>query len=138
MSLVRINKAPSRRELAWFGVFWLIFFVGAGVVFCSRDGSPGRAVAAWLVAVLVPVIGWLVPAFMRIVYLGMSWLTFPIGYCVSYAVMAVVYYLVLTPVGWVMRLLGHDPLHRRFDARAQSYWVPRERDESIDRYFRQW
>jgi hypothetical protein len=38
-------------------------------------------------------------------------------------ILAVVYFLVLTPIGVIKRLSGWDPLHRRESARA-SYWRP--------------
>ncbi|MBB5120587.1 hypothetical protein [Streptomyces eurocidicus] len=34
-----------------------------------------------------------------------------------------VYYLVVTPVGLVSRRL-RDPLARRWDPRARTYWIP--------------
>ncbi len=37
--------------------------------------------------------------------------------------LALVYFLVLVPAGLVQRVLG-DPLHRRPDRRARSYWTP--------------
>jgi len=37
--------------------------------------------------------------------------------------LALLYYLVITPVGLVSRLV-RDPLRRRWDSRADSYWVP--------------
>jgi len=138
MSLIRLNKTPSRRELALFGLLWLIFFAIGGIVLFRRDAPLILAVAAWAAAVLVPAVGWLVPAWMRIVYLGMSLVTFPIGLVVSYLLMAAIYYLLLTPVGLLMRMAGRDPMNRQFDARADSYWTAREADEGIDRYFRQW
>lgn len=30
------------------------------------------------------------------------------------------YFLVITPLGWLMALI-HDPLHRRWDPKADSY-----------------
>lgn len=35
--------------------------------------------------------------------------------------LAIAYYAVITPVGLIVRLV-HDPLRRRWDARAASYW----------------
>jgi hypothetical protein len=35
--------------------------------------------------------------------------------------LSVIYFLVVTPVGWASRLI-HDPLSRRRDRRARSYW----------------
>lgn len=46
--------------------------------------------------------------------------------------MAVVFFGVLTPVALVMRLSGRDPLRRRFDRDAASYWLAR--DSRPDRY----
>ena len=48
---------------------------------------------------------------------------FPIGWVVSHALMAAIYYLVITPMAVAMRLLGRDPLDRRFDRDATTYWV---------------
>lgn len=36
--------------------------------------------------------------------------------------LAAIYYLVVTPIGLVSRLI-HDPLSRRWNRGAQSYWI---------------
>lgn len=41
------------------------------------------------------------------------------------AVLTLVYYLIVTPLGLVLRLL-RDPLARRLDRRAGTYWVAPE------------
>jgi len=38
-------------------------------------------------------------------------------------VMAVVYFVVITPVAFIMRVAGRDPMTRRFDANAKSYRI---------------
>ena len=48
-----------------------------------------------------------------------------------------IYYLVLTPVGLLLRIRGYDPLNRKFQPRADTYWVERETSVDTDRYFRQ-
>ena len=89
------------------------------------------------IAVTVPMIGWIVPKFMRIVYVGLAYAAFPIGFVVSYLMMVVVYYLVLTPIGLMMRLFGYDPMSCRNHESAETYWCPREQEKSLDTYFRQ-
>ena len=87
---------------------------------------------------MVPAIGWLAPWFMRLVFLGMSYAAWPIGFVVSHVVLAMVYYLVMTPIGLAMRVFGYDPMTRRGDLAKKSYWV--ERDSGTrgpDSYFRQ-
>lgn len=137
MSLIRINKNPSRRELALFGLIWLVFFGVVGGIAWGKSESASVASAIWAMAVVVPAVGWIVPSLMRIVYLGMCYASFPIGFVVSHVILAIVYYLVMTPIGLLMRMFGHDPMQRRFDRDAKTYWIPREQPEQIERYFRQ-
>ena len=39
--------------------------------------------------------------------------------------MGLLFYLVVTPTGLVMRMLGKDLLRLRFDPQAKSYWIER-------------
>ena len=45
---------------------------------------------------------------------------------VNPVVMAIMFFVVLTPLAIVMRLAGKDPLRRNFDRGASSYWIARE------------
>jgi len=56
-----------------------------------------------------------------------GWMAFAaaLGYVNSRVVLFLVYYLVVTPLGVILRLTGHDPLSRRAP-RRESYWIPRE------------
>jgi len=45
---------------------------------------------------------------------------------VSPIVLGVMFFLVVTPIGVLMRWLGKDPLRLKFDRAAESYWIPRE------------
>jgi hypothetical protein len=40
-------------------------------------------------------------------------------------VLGVMFYGVITPFGLAMRWAGRDPLRKRFDPLAQSYWIER-------------
>jgi hypothetical protein len=45
---------------------------------------------------------------------------------VSPVVLAIVYYGCITPIGWLMRCTGKDPLRLRFEPERKSYWISRE------------
>jgi hypothetical protein len=132
-----IERHPSPRQLATFGLTWLVFFSIWGAVAWWKMGASWAAGACWSLAVVVPALGLVAPGLLRIVYLGMVYATLPIGLVVSYVILAATYYLVLTPIGLGLRLFGYDPMHRRFDRKAKTYWVPREQDADTDRVFRQ-
>jgi ABC-type uncharacterized transport system permease subunit len=138
VDIVTINRDPSPSQLRQFGFVWLGFMTLFGGLAWFRLESPTTALILWVMAVVVPVVGWLVPRFMRLVFVGMSIAAWPIGFVVSHVVLALVYYLVLTPIGLVMRALGYDPMSRRIDRDGGSRWVERAPDQGgPGRYFRQ-
>lgn len=137
MSLIRIQRDPSPRQLRGFGLVWLLFFGAVAYLLWRRTGSAAAGGAVAALAALVPAAGLFWPEVLRWAFLGLSWAAFPIGFVVSHLVLALVYFVVLTPIGLAMRLAGRDPMHRRFEPEAESYWVRHEKPESSDRYLRQ-
>ncbi|MHC4975440.1 MAG: SxtJ family membrane protein [Planctomycetota bacterium] len=61
----------------------------------------------------------------------------PIGWTVSTVLLALVYFLVITPIGLMLRLFGHDPMQRGFERGRGSYWAERPQAPETRRYFRQ-
>ncbi len=137
MSLVTVNRHPTRRQLNQFGFIWLGFMAFFGAMAWFKFSAPPVAVVLGMSAVVIPVIGWVFPAFMRVVFVGMSFAAWPIGFVVSHVVLALVYYLVVTPIGLVMRVVGYDPMSRRSAVDGASRWVQRDVDRNADSYFRQ-
>ena len=77
------------------------------------------------------------PGFGRHVYVGWMQAALPIGWTVSHLVLAIAYYLVLTPAGLIMRLCGHDPMQRNFESEVETYWSKHNPIDDTARYFRQ-
>ena len=136
MPLIRINRKPSGRQLAVFGIAWLVVLGLAGWASWAK-GRHGAADGLWAAAAGVPLAGLLLPAFLRWVYLALSYATYPVGYVVSYVVLAAAYFLALAPIGLTMRLFGHDPLFRKPDPKATSYWKARGPAKPAAEYFNQ-
>jgi len=134
MAMIEINKNPSRKELLWFGLLFLLFFGIIGALSYWKFQAPYWI---WSVAAAVACIFFIFPPVRRPLYLGWVYAAYPIGLVVSYLVMVAIYYLVVTPIGLVMRLAGRDSLNRSFDAEARTYWSIRESSSDQARYFRQ-
>lgn len=45
---------------------------------------------------------------------------------VSPIILGLIFFACITPIGFLMRLFGQDPLRRRFEPAAESYWLRRE------------
>jgi hypothetical protein len=45
---------------------------------------------------------------------------------ISPIVLGVVFFACIAPIGWLMRLVGKDPLRLRFEPDAETYWIARQ------------
>jgi hypothetical protein len=135
MALFQPNLSPRDRDLRWFAGLWFPAFWGAVGLFLRRHEAPDVASAVWALALVLAVAGLVIPATIRPVYRLMLLVTFPIGWVMSHVILGAAYFLVITPIGYVLRCF-HDPMRRKIERGAQSYWVectPARRDQ----YFRQ-
>lgn len=94
----------------------------------------GVCVAAGLLGALSI---WAAPALGRALYAGWMEAAAPIGWTITRLILGAVYYLVLTPIGLLMRLFGKDPMNRNLDRTAATYWCERRGATEARRYFRQ-
>lgn len=87
----------------------------------------GRDAASWICAALgvaLVVAGLFVPAAARVFHAVWMRLAHALGWVNSRILLALLFYLVITPMGLVQRLAGRDALRRR-GQRSSSYWIPR-------------
>jgi hypothetical protein len=94
----------------------------------------------WAIGALGPVLFLAEFAGLRVVSLTafrvLILVTFPIGLVVFPVLIAVLYYGVFTPIGFVMRLLGRDVMKGAFDPKQASYWHERGQERPAASYFK--
>ena len=66
---------------------------------------------------------------LRPVYVGWMTFAFVLGWVNTRLILGLFFYLILTPVGLIMRLLGRDPMQRKLEKDAATYWVTRSGEE---------
>lgn len=137
MALVDINWNPSSKELRVFSLLLIAFGAIVAAVLYGRFESQTPSAVVLLLTSIIGLVGLAAPLLIRPVYVVWMGLAFPIGWTVSHVMMLAVYYLVLTPIGLAMRLCGRDPMQRRIDLEAKTYWLPRSNRSDLKSYFRQ-
>jgi hypothetical protein len=113
-------KGPSDRSFGWvFTVFFSL--IGAWPVFFGR---PARWWAL-AIAALVLVFTLVRPSLLRPA--NRAWMKFGLllSRITNPIVTALLFYLVFTPIGLLMRMLGKDLLRLRPEPQAASYWIER-------------
>jgi hypothetical protein len=138
MSLVEINWNIDKKELRKFGLIAVVVLGTAGIILHFVLGVAGiwalMLAGAGLCICLISLVS---TKAARTIYLGMTLAALPIGFVVSILLMGIFYFLVLTPVGLVFKLMGRDLLNRRFLPNAATYWSPRQNTSDKERYFHQ-
>jgi hypothetical protein len=121
-SLQRPEQAQGSSDRAFGFVFALAFVaIGAYPWFfggAARTWALGAGVAFATAALVVP--GLLGPANRLWALLGKV-----LHKVMSPLVLGAMFFLVVTPMGIVMRWLGKDPLRLRFEPELPSYWLDR-------------
>jgi multisubunit Na+/H+ antiporter MnhG subunit len=135
MALIEIRWQPAKRELRQFGGLLTLLFCGLAI----WNYTAGMTLLAGYGALmlLVALVTWLKPGWLRPVYVTWMFLAFPVGWVVSHLILAGLFYLLMTPVGYLMAWSKYDPLRRRWDSSSDSYWEPRQPMTDRRRYFRQ-
>lgn len=138
MKLIEINTNPSQRELKQFAFAWLVFFLLIAGLMHWREASGPAVWALVLLAILVPAIGCLWRPVLRLTYLGMASLAYPIGFVISHLILMLVYYLIMTPTGLILRLTHRGFFPKKPDPEIGSYWTAKTRTRKADDYFKQY
>ena len=120
------RKDENQRQTSdrFFGLTFFVFFL---IIACwpllwqgqIRPIALGVALAFLAASLAVP--AWLAP-------LNRLWLKFGalLHRITSPIILGVMFFLVITPVGVLMRLAGKDLLRMKFDSNCTSYWIRRE------------
>lgn len=98
--------------------------------------------AAWIVSIIGAVFlmaGLLVPLWLRPVYLFWMLLALVLGTVVTRIIITIVFYLMITPIGWIRRAFGSgDPLGLQSPPRSESYWIDRKDSFQSDQMKKQY
>ena len=139
MALIDVNWKPGARDLRVFSILFLLFAAGFGTLF-YLTGKFGLPVSQglWIAAAVVGIAGLAWPRLVLPVYIVMMAIALPVGMVVSTVLMTAIYFLLLTPIGWLLRLFGHDAMRRKVDAGLASYWIERPARIEPRRYFKQY
>lgn len=137
MSLTPIKRDPSARDLLYFGALLPLFCFTLGLVLWWRFGLTTAGTTCWILGGMVWGLYLCVPRIRRPLCTGWLAVFWPISWALSHALLAVAFYLTVTPVGLIRRIIGLDSLGRGFDKSAATYWRQRRPPESPERYFEQ-
>lgn len=113
----------DKRSLEKFGmVMGIAFLVIAALVALRHRHSP---LPLLIIALIFFIIGRVAAGLLKPVYIAWMKLAYILGWINTRLILIIVFYLVFTPIGLIMRLFGKDPLERKINGKETSYWKKR-------------
>jgi hypothetical protein len=126
---------PTPRVLRQFAGAWLAFFlIWSAIALWKRHNVPLSYTFA--VAALFGVVGLIKPTAIRLLFIVASIVTYPIGWLMSQILLALMFYGVITPIGFFWRIRGRDTLQLRSQPKQPTFWIKRGPQPPPDRYLK--
>ena len=119
-----MEQAVTVRQLRSFGLTVGGIFALISVWPALLRGQDVRVWAAALAGLLViPALTF--PRSLVPIYHVWMWVGEALGWINSRVILGAIFFVLFTPMGLVLRLLGKDPMHRSFEPGSDTYRVPR-------------
>ena len=117
-----MHKKSSNRS---FGILFFLVFLGFGLWPLTKEMSPN--IYLIIISVIFLILGLLNSKLLS--PLNNLWIKFGeiLGKIIAPIVMAVVYFLILTPISLLVRLFGKDLIGMKFSNNVKSYWIKRKK-----------
>ena len=131
---IPFKAAP--KTLRQFAAAWLLLFLALAYRFGRGHHALGGLFV--VLALVIGPLGLIKPLAVRWIFVSWMVLAFPIGWLVSQLMLAVLFYLVLTPVAILFRLRGRDLLWRKSETGRATFWLPKQTPQDVHSYFRQY
>ena len=126
-----MHKKSSNRS---FGILFFLVFLGFGLWPLTKEMSPN--IYLMIISVIFLILGLLNSKLLS--PLNNLWIKFGeiLGRIIAPLIMALVYFLILTPISLLVRAFGKDLLGLKYLKQQNSYWIKRKKDiGTMDKQF---
>ena len=119
------NIRSGKSELRKFGITLGIVFGLLGGLFLWQEKP--YYLFLFILSAFFFFFGLVLPAFLKPIHKIWMGLALVLGSIMTRVILSVLFYLVITPLGLISKLIGEDFLDLKFDRSASSYWIPRKK-----------
>jgi len=116
---------PDKVTLKKFGMTMGIAFLVISSLFLFRHKHAG-VIYSLVVSCVFFIMRLFVPTFLKPVYAVWMRFAFVLGWVNTRIILIVMFYLIFTPIGLVMRLFRADPLER--NKKEDTYWKKKDKE----------
>ena len=122
----------SKKNLRKFGLVVGSVFVLITFWMVYKNFLPTQRHLFGIIGFLLMIVGVSFPSALKFVYKVWMGLAFAIGWVVSRALITIIFIIVLTPIGLVMRLAGKEILDINMKKQEETYWIKKDKNKILN------
>lgn len=84
------------------------------------------------IGLVLMVLGVLAPFYLKSIYKFWMGIAFALGWIVSRVLLLILFFIIITPIGLLMRIFGKDFLDIKSKRKRDSYWIPKEKEQTLN------
>src|SRR5438132_13156703 len=111
------------RDLRKFGLLVGGVLAALGILYLRRKS---RYPWFLILGIVLLAFGVVLPRVLKYVYIAWMTLAIGLGFLMAHVILTLFFFLIITPLGLVARLVGKDFLNLKLDKQAATYWIRRE------------
>lgn len=119
-----MDHAATRKELRQFGLLVGAVFAVIGLWPVVFRGEPLRLWATGVGGLLI-ICGGVLPSILAPIHKGWMWVGHILGWINTRILLGIVFYALVTPIGFMFRLMGKDTMRQAFSESSTTYRVVR-------------
>ena len=124
------NKKSSNRS---FGILFFVVFLILGLWPLFKSQNP--SITLLCISAVFLILGILNSKLLSPLYI--IWMKFAdiLAKIIPPVVMFSIFFIIVTPIGFFLKLIGKDIVNLKFDKKKKSYWIKRDNIKSMKRQF---
>ena len=135
MNWHQISSSATTKQIRQFGLLVGMVLIAIGSWQLYRQIYPTTRIILWVIGGFLFVSGLLWPKILKPLYILWMFLAHILSWINTRIILGLIFYLIFTPIGLIMRLIKRDPLQRKIDQEVDSYWIQREEPQNIKEHF---
>lgn len=122
----------SKRKLRNFGITVGVVFLLVALLLMFRSHSLILCYSLGVIGIILFIFGVLFPLILNKIYIIWMGLAFAIGWVVSRILLLILFFFIITPIGFFGRLFGKEFLKVKTENKKETYWARKNKTKKIN------
>lgn len=122
---------PTRKQFRDFGLMFGVVLTGIGLYQLYNDTAETARYVLWMLGGVFFITGLATPMVLKPIYTVWMKFAFALGWVNTRIIITLIFFLVVTPIGLIMRILKRDLLAEKINKNTETYWDDIEPVQSV-------